>query len=126
MEILLDTSMLKFKQSNENISWSKLPLCLIYYHGQIQTNSQILLSLGIVTRNKIVWKLVRGYCLCYRKTFSLLPGSTECTKIFLPKCAVHYLYHLKSNNIVSQRKTTNTEKQFYPRLISFNLKLSCT
>ena len=61
----------------------------------------------IVTRNNIVWKLARGYCLCYCKTFSLVPGST---KNFLRKCAVHYLYHLKSNNIVSQRKTTNTEK----------------
>ena len=71
-------------------------------------------------------KLAGGYCLCYCKTFSLMPDSTECTKFFLPKCAVHYLYHLKSNNIVSQRKTTNTEKHFYPRLISFNLKLSCT
>ena len=83
-------------------------------------------SLSKVTRNNIVWKLVRGYCLCYCKTFSLVPDSIECTKIFLPKCAVHYLYHLKSNNIISQRKTTNTEKHFYPWLISFNLKLSCT
>ena len=47
-------------------------------------------------------------------------------KFFLPKCAVYYLYHLKSNNIASQRKTTNTKKHFYPRLILFNLKLSCT
>ena len=51
----------------------------------------------IVTRNNIVWKLARGY-LCYCKTFSLVPGSTECTKNILLKCAVHYLYHLKSNN----------------------------
>ena len=43
-------------------------------------------------------------------------------KIFLPKCIVHYLYHLKSNNIISHRKTPNTEKHFYPWLISFNLK----
>ena len=57
----------------------------------------------IVTRNNIVWKLARGYCLCYCKTFLLVPDSTECTNFFLPKCAVHYLYHLKSNNIVSQR-----------------------
>ena len=80
----------------------------------------------IVTKNEIVWKLARSYCLCYCKTFSLVPGSTECRKFFLPKCAVHYVYHLKSNNIVSQRKTINTEKYFYPRLISFNLKLFCT
>ena len=69
---------------------------------------------SIVTRNIIVRKLACGYCLCYYKTFSLVPDSTECTKIFLPKCAVHYLYHLKSNNIIGQSKTTNTEKHFYP------------
>ena len=62
----------------------------------------------IVTRNNIVRKLARGYCSCYCKTFLLVPDSTECTKIFLPKCAVHYLYHLKPNNIIGQRKTTNS------------------
>ena len=35
-------------------------------------------------------------------------------------------YHLKSNKIIGQRKTTNTEKHFFSGLISFNLKLSCT
>ena len=39
----------------------------------------------IITRNNIVWKLARGYCLCYCKTFSLVPDSTECTKFFFPK-----------------------------------------
>ena len=29
---------------------------------------------------------------------------------FLPKSAVHYLCHLKSNNIIGQRKTTDKEK----------------
>ena len=29
--------------------------------------------LNIVTRNNIVWKLARGYCLCYCKTFSQVP-----------------------------------------------------
>ena len=81
---------------------------------------------NIVIRNNIVWKLARGYCLCYCKTFSLVPDSTECTKILLRKSAVHYLYHLKSNNIIGQRKTTNTEKHLYLWLISFNLKLSYT
>ena len=72
------------------------------------------LCYNIVTRNNIVWKLACGYCLCYCKTFSLVPDSTECTIFFLPKSAVHYLYHLKSNNIIGQRKTTNKEKHFYP------------
>ena len=61
----------------------------------------------IVTRNNMAWKLVHGYFLCYCKTFSLVPDSTERTNFFLPKSAVHHLYHLKSNT-------------------SFNLKLSCT
>ena len=39
-------------------------------------------SLNIVTRSNIVWKLARGYCLCYCKTFSLVPDSAECTKNF--------------------------------------------
>ena len=38
-----------------------------------------------VTRNDIFWKLARGYCLCFCKTFSLLPDSTECTKKFVTK-----------------------------------------
>ena len=67
---------------------------------------------AIVTRNNIVWKLACGYYLCYCKTVTLVPDSTERTKKFSPKCAVHNLYHLKSNNIVSQRNTTNTEKHF--------------
>ena len=71
------------------------------------------IDLNKVTRNNIVWKLARGYCLCYCKTFSLLPDSTECTKNFLPKSTVHYMCHLKSNNIIGQRKTTNTEKHVY-------------
>ena len=39
----------------------------------------------IVTRNNIVWKLARDYCLCYCKIFLLVPDSTECTKIFVTK-----------------------------------------
>ena len=68
----------------------------------------LLFNSNIVTRNNIVWKFARGYCLCYSKIFSLVPGSTKCT--FLSKSAVHYLYHLKSNNIIGLRKTANTEK----------------
>ena len=55
----------------------------------------------------------------YCKTFPLVPDSTECTKFFLPKSAVHYSYYLKSNNIIGPRKTTNIQKQFYLELISF-------
>ena len=42
-------------------------------------------SVIIVTRKKIVWKLARGYCLCYCKTFLLVPDFTGCTKIFVTK-----------------------------------------
>ena len=69
-------------------------------------------SVAIVTRNNIVRKLARDYCLCYCKTFSIVPDSTEC-KFFLPKSTVYYLYHLKSSNTIAQRKTTNTGKHFY-------------
>ena len=37
---------------------------------------------NIVTRNNIIWKLARGYFLCYCKTFSLVPDSAEGTKLF--------------------------------------------
>ena len=81
--------------------------------GITKCDKNLLKSETMVTKNNIVWKIARGYCLCYCKTFSLVPDSTECIKLFLPKYAVHYLYHLKSNNIIGQRKTTNTEKYFY-------------
>ena len=49
-------------------------------------------KLNIVTRNNIVWKLARGYCLCYCKTFSLVQDSTECTKIFVTeKCSALFV-----------------------------------
>ena len=51
-----------------------------FYCSKISLFFFSLLPMIIVTRNNIVWKLVRGYCLCYCKTFLLVPGSTECTK----------------------------------------------
>ena len=68
----------------------------------------------IVTKNNIAWKLARGYCLYYCKTFSLVPDFTECTKIFVTEKCSTLLCHLKSNNIIVQRKTINKEKHFYP------------
>ena len=82
-----------------------------------------LIFLKFSIHRAIVWKLARGYCLCYCKTFTLMPDSTECTIFFLPKRAVHYFYHLKSSNIIGQRKTTNTGKHFYPWFTLFNLTL---
>ena len=69
-------------------------------------------SVIIVTRKNIVWKLACSYCLCYCKTFLLVPDSTECTKIFVAKkCST--LCPLNSNNTIGQRKATNKEKHFY-------------
>lgn len=51
IKIHLDTSMVKFKQSDKRFLWSKLPLYLIYYQGQIQTKSKILLT---------VWAPIKG------------------------------------------------------------------
>ena len=70
-------------------------------------------------RNNIVWKLACGYCLSYCKIYSLVPDSEECIHFFSPNSAVHYFYHLKSNNIVGQRKTNNTEKYLYASMIDF-------
>ena len=47
-------------------------------------------------------------------------------KFLLPKSVVHYLCHVKSNNITGQKEITNKEKHFYPWLTSFNLQLPCT
>ena len=114
--------------SNSNIDVGELVANIVNHPDFRQTLTNILQSssslntASIVTRNNIVWKLARGYCLCYCKTFSLVPDSTECTKKFLPKSTVHYIIstyntvhmcQLKSNNIIGQRKTTNTEKHLY-------------
>ena len=55
---------------------------LIYFSIFNFEQSSYETCLNIVTRNNIVWKLAPGYCLCFCKTFSLVPGSTDCTKIF--------------------------------------------
>ena len=52
----------------------------------------LLLCFTIATRNNIVWKLARDYCLCYCNDFSLVPDSTECTKIFATeKCSTLFV-----------------------------------
>ena len=67
----------------------------------------------IVARNSIVRKLARGYCLCYCKTFSLVPDSTECTKFLFYGRVQYIICKLKSYNIIVQRKITNTEQHFH-------------
>ena len=86
---------------------------MFLFYVQVQVYQNLLklwsspLTFIMVTRKNIVWKLQRDYCLCYCKTFSLLPDPTQCTKIF----TVHYSYYLKLNNIIAQKKTTNVEKK---------------
>ena len=57
-------------------------------------------------RPAIVYVIARLFRQCQT------PQSAQ--KFLFPKCAVHYLCHLNSNNIIGQSKTTNTEKHFYP------------
>ena len=64
-----------------------------------------LVGCNLVTRNNIVWKLAHGYCLCYCKTFSLVPDSTECTKkFFTEECSTLFAppkirqYHRSKEN----------------------------
>ena len=83
-----------------SIQWTNFGLkCLLtlttlecYISIYISNFIIFLLEITIVTRNNIVWKLARGYCLCYCKTFSLVPDSTECTKIFVTeKCSALFV-----------------------------------
>ena len=57
-------------------------------------------------RTAIVYVIARLFRQCQT------PQSAQ--KFLLPKSVVHYLCHLKSNNIIGQRKTNNKEKHFYP------------
>ena len=67
----------------------------------------------IVRRNNIIWKLAAIiYVLARLFRWCQAPQSAQ--KFLLPKSVVRYLCHLKSNNIIGQRKTTNKEKHFYP------------
>ena len=52
-----------------------------------------------------------AYVIARRFRQCQTPQSAQ--KFLLPKSVVHYLCHLKSNNIIGQSKTTNTEKHFY-------------
>ena len=70
----------------------------------------------MVTTKNVVWKRARGYCLCYCKTFSLVPDWVH-KKPFLQEITVHYLYYSRLNYTIIQKKTTNIEKLFYPWLI---------
>ena len=61
-----------------------------------------------------------------RKLFMLLQDSFASARLhrvhkffLLPKSVVHYSYWLKLNNIIAQKKTINTERLYYPWLISF-------
>ena len=75
------------------LSSSRLSSFVQHVVGDVNLDAQEkLFVITIVTRNSIVWKLTRGYCLCYCKTFLLVPGSTECTNIFVAaKCITLFM-----------------------------------
>ena len=80
---------------------------------------------NLVTRNNIVCKLARSYCLCYCKTFSLVPDSAECIKVFTEECSSTLLVPPKIKYYRS-----NENHQYRRTLLSMtdsvNLKLFCT
>ena len=108
---LLGNTNVDYLKKNDNLAIKNISH--LYGFQQIVTKpsritkySKTLIDTIIVTRNNIVWKLARGYCLCYCKTFSLVPDSTECTKIFVTeKCStllvspkIKYYYSSKENH----------------------------
>ena len=66
--------------------------------------------------------ILKFYVIARLFRYCQIPQSAQ--KFPLPKSVVRYLCHLKSNNIIGQRKTTNKEKHFYPWLTLFKLNLS--
>ena len=99
-------------------------------YGMINFNYQIdpilyqisnIMSIFIVARNKIVWKLLK-----LLQDFLASARLRRVYKRLLPKSAIHYSYELKPNNIIGQRKTTDIEKLFYAHFILFIwLKILC-
>ena len=88
--------------------------CIIYCNVSLSNGVHLIM----VTRSNMFYVIARLFFECQT------PQSGQ--KFLLPKSVVHYLCHLKSNNIIVQRKTTNKEKHFYPWLTLFELKLSWT
>ena len=76
-------------------------------------NSGFLHHFGVIIERKLNFN-EHVTSLCYCKAFSLVPDFTGCTKTFVTEKCSTLLCHLKSNNIIGQRKTTNKEKHIYP------------
>ena len=57
---------------------------------------------------------MRAIVYVIARLFASAQAPQSAQNAFAEKNAVHYLYHLNSNNVIGQRKTTNTEKHFYP------------
>ena len=76
---------------------------------------------NIVTRNNMVWKLMRRLLFMLLQDFFASAWLHRVHNFFLRKKAVNYLYNLKSSNTIGQRKTANIEKHFYPRLTLLKL-----
>ena len=78
-----------------------------YRNGWLAT-SIFLICLHIVTKNSSLETCARLWFMLLQDFFA----SARLHRVHkvLPKSVVHYLCHLKSNNIIGQRKTTNKEK----------------
>ena len=52
-----------------------------------------LINCIIIKRKYVVWKLARGYCLCYCKTFFFVSVEPHrvCKKVFTKKCSTLFL-----------------------------------
>ena len=100
--------------------WVRVSLqSLTYKVGCFSVSKTLEKPKNHVSRKSIVWKLARGYFLCYCLTFSLVPNPKKCEKrFFIDDCSTLFVLYkiqpLKSSNIAGQRKTTGMEKQFYP------------
>ena len=106
--------------SFENCMYLKSSYCLyrnliIFSEKNYKKQAQMFYQ-NIVTRNNLVWKLARGYCLCCCKTFSLLPDSTGCTVFFIEECSTLFVppkikHWSKENQLKTFLYIANTCKQ---------------
>ena len=90
-------------RNNFNISGlDKSRTCVFYL---LETQSQE------ITQS---WHFSAAIVYVIAKLFRYFQTPQSAQKFLLSKSVVNYLCHLKSNNIIGQRKTTNKEKHFYP------------
>ena len=72
-----------------------------------------MISSTIFTRKNILWKLARGYCLCYCKTFLLVAEPTECKKSFTEECRRDFFVYLTQNFLAPEILLVNGKHLMY-------------